>query len=74
MSTKRDRNSRPDASMPGITDSHPRTAARDAEARTRKANLPPCFFYDSVTQFFCLLSRRKRREQAFSSCTGCSGS
>jgi hypothetical protein len=74
MSTKRDRNGSSDASMPGIPDSHPRTAARAAEARTRKTNLPPCLFYDSVTQFFCLLSRRKRREQGFSSCTGCSGS
>lgn len=74
MSTKRGRNGRSDASMPGIPDPHSPTTARYAEARTGKTTLPPCLYYDSVTQFFCLLSRRKRSEQGFSSCTGCSGS
>lgn len=74
MSTGRDHNVRTDVHVPGMPASHTRPSTRDTAMRTRKTGLPPCLFYDSVTQFFCMLRRRSHRDRGIVSCAGCPSS
>jgi hypothetical protein len=71
MSAERDQPVRSGMHLPGLPAS-PHQSSRDREEQSGKTGLPPCLFYDSVTQFFCLLRKRPNRARD-GSCAGCAG-
>jgi hypothetical protein len=56
----------------GLPASHPCPSLSDAAKQGGKADLPPCLFYDSVTQFFCMLRKRPNHDRGSLSCVNCS--
>ncbi len=71
MRTERGQTVCTDVHVPGVPASYPRPSTRDTAIRTGKSGLPPCLFYDSVTQFFCMLRKRRHRDQGVFSCAAC---
>ncbi len=57
-----------------MTAAHPGPTANDPALGTGRPGLPLCLFYDSATQFFCMLRKRPHRERGSFSCAGCPGS